>query len=78
MKLIIFRFSISLMLSQIENISVILIIKYEGTKQHNDLEGATSNRVHYTSDSYNKNKENMRKYGYRALRKARLKIHHKC
>ena len=61
------------MLSQIENISV---ISMKGQK-NNDLEGATSNQVYYTSDSYSKNKENMRKYRYRALRKARLKIHHK-
>ena len=75
--------------NEINNISILYITnaqsnrkyfcyKYEGTKQHNDVEGATSNRVYYTSDSYNKNKENMRKYGYRALRKARLKMHHKC
>ena len=62
------------MLSQIENISV---ISMKGQNNTVILEGA-SNRVYYTSDSYNKNKENMRKYGYRALRKARLKIHHKC
>ena len=53
MKLIIFLFSISLMLSQIENISV---ISMKGQNNTVILEGATSNRVYYTSDSYNKNK----------------------
>ena len=51
--------------NEINNISILYITnvqsnrkyfcyKYEGTKKHNDVEGATSNRVYYTSDSYNK------------------------